>query len=59
MLFLCRYRTLAPETVEETYVEIYDTELEDPASASLMTYPGKGETYMTLYIFQPTCLAVA
>ena len=35
---LCRYLTLAPETAEETYVEISDTELEDPAGASLTTY---------------------
>ena len=58
MLFLCQYRTLAPETAEETYVEISDTEPEDPAGASSTTYPGKGETYITLYSFQPACLAV-
>ena len=29
-------------TAEETYVEISDTEPEDPADASLTTYPGKG-----------------
>ena len=47
----CRYLTLAPETAEETYVEISDTEPEDPAGASSTTYPGKGETYITLYSF--------
>ena len=59
VLFLCRYRTLAPETTEETNVEIPDTEPEDPAGTSSMTYPGKGETYIILYSFQPACLAVA
>ena len=58
VVYLCsfpyRYLTLAPETTEETYVEIFDTEPEDPAGASSTTYPGKGETYVTLYSFQPT-----
>ena len=57
--FPCRYLTLAPETAEETYVEISDTEPEDPVGDSSTTYPGKRETYITLYSFQPTCLAVA
>ena len=57
--FPCRYLTLAPETAEETYVEISDTEAEDPVGASSTTYPGKGETYNILYSFQPTCLVVA
>ena len=56
---LCRYFTSAPETAEETYVEISDTEPEDPVGASSTTYPGKGETYITLYSFQPTFLVVA
>ena len=56
--FPCRYLTLAPETAEETYVEISDTEPEDLADASSTTYPGKGETYITLYSFQPACLAI-
>ena len=49
---------LALETAEETYVEISDTEPEDSAGASSRTYPGKGETYIILYSFQPACLAV-
>ena len=44
-VFPCRYLTLAPETAEETYVEISDTEPEDPVGASSTTYPGKGEIY--------------
>ena len=49
--FPCQYRTLAPETAEETYMEISDIDPEDPAGASSMTYPGKGETYIILYSF--------
>ena len=45
MLFLCRYRTLAPETAEETYVEISDTEPEDPVGSPTTTFSGKGEIY--------------
>ena len=43
----CRYLTLAPETAKETFVEISNTEPEDPvgASSSSTTYPGKGEIY--------------
>ena len=33
---------LAPETAEETFVEISDTEPEDPVGAPTTTYPGKG-----------------
>ena len=40
--FPCRYLTLAPETAEETYMEISDSEPEDRAGASSRTYPGKG-----------------
>ena len=58
MLFLCRYHTFAPESAEETYVEISDTELEDPAGASSTTYTVKGDTYITLYSFQPACVDV-
>ena len=58
VLFLCRYHTLAPEPAEETYVEISDTEPEDPAGAPSTTYPGKGETYNIPYSFQLACLAV-
>ena len=43
--FPCRYLMLAPETVEETYVEISDTELEDPVGGPTTTYPGKREIY--------------
>ena len=57
--FPCRYLTLAPETAEEIYVEISDTEPEDPMGASSTTYPGNGDTYIILYSFHPTCLAVA
>src|SRR3954471_20491653 len=57
--FPCRYLTLAPETAEETYVEISDTEPEDPVGASSTTYLGKRETDITLYSFQPTCLVVS
>ena len=57
--FLAGTFTLTPETTKETFVEISDTEPEDPVGASPMTYPGKGETYITLYSFQPTFLAVA
>ena len=43
--FPCRYLTLAPKTAEETYVEISDTEPEDPVGAPTTTFPGKGEIY--------------
>ena len=43
--FPCRYLTLAPKTAEETFVEISDTEPEDPVGASSTTYPRKGEIY--------------
>ena len=42
--FPFRYLTLAPETAEETYVELYDTEPEDTEGAATTTLPGKGET---------------
>ena len=41
--FPCRYLTLAPETAEETFVEISDTEPEDSVGAATTTFPGKGE----------------
>ena len=41
--FPCRYLTLAPDTVEETFVEISDTEPEDSVGAATTTLPGKGE----------------
>ena len=43
--FPCRYLTLAPETAEETYVELSDTEPEDTVGAAMTTLPGKGETH--------------
>ena len=43
--FPCRYLTLAPETAEETFMEISDTEPEDSVGAATTTLPGKGETY--------------
>jgi len=42
-VFPCRYRTLAPETDEETYVELSDTEPEGTVGAASTTLPGKGE----------------
>ena len=41
--FACRYLTLAPDTAEETFVEISDTEPEDSMGAATTTFPGKGE----------------
>ena len=43
--FPCGYLTLAPETAEETFMEISDTETEDPVHAPTTTLPGKGEIY--------------
>ena len=43
--FPCRYLMLAPETAEETYVELSDTEPEDTVGAATTTLPGKGEIY--------------
>ena len=34
---------LAPDTAEETFVEISDTEPEDSVGAAMTTLPGKGE----------------
>ena len=45
--YLCAFLdgtlTLAPETAEETYVELSDTEPEDTVGATMITLPGKGE----------------
>jgi len=41
--FPCRYLTLAPDTAEETYVEISDTEPEDSVGAATTTFLDKGE----------------
>ena len=59
-LLPCRYLTLAPETAEETYVEISDTEPEEPATSASTTtdYPGKGKIYtITWYLsaYLPSC----
>ena len=43
--FLAGILTLAPETAEETYVELSDTEPEDTVGAATTTLPGKGETH--------------
>ena len=43
--FPCRYFALAPETAEETFVEISDTKPEDSVGAASTTFPGKGEIY--------------
>ena len=58
VLFLCRYRTLAPELAEEAYMELSNTETEDPAGAPSTTYLGKGETYIIPYSFQLASLVV-
>ena len=42
-VFLAGVLKLAPETVEETYVELSDTEPEDTVGAATTTLPGKGE----------------
>ena len=36
---------LAPETAEETFVEVSDIEPEDTVGAASTTFPGKGEIY--------------
>ena len=41
--FLAGIFTLAPDTAEETYVEISDTEPEDSVGAATTTFPGNGE----------------
>ena len=41
--FLAGILTLAPETAEETYVELSDTDPEDTVGATTTTFPGKGE----------------
>src|SRR3954468_16456225 len=56
--FPCRYVTLAPETAEETFVEISDTETEDPVGAATTTFPGKGRSVSLPYNFPltlPSC----
>ena len=43
--FLAGILTLAPETAEETHVELSNTEPEDTVGAASTTLPGKGETH--------------
>src|ERR1041384_6032592 len=58
-VFLPGIRTLAPETAEETYVELSDTEPEDPVGSASTTLPGKGENLCHYFITFCSCLAVA
>ena len=57
--FPCWYLTLAPETAEETYVEISDTEPEDPMVLLRRLIQTRGRSIPLPYNFQPTCLAIA
>ena len=41
--FLASILTLAPDTAEETYVELSDIEPEDTVGAATTNLPGKGE----------------
>ena len=43
--FPCRYLMLEPESAEQTFVEISDTEPEETVGAASTTFPGKGEIY--------------
>ena len=56
--FLDGILTLAPETAEETYVELSDTEPEDTVGAASTTLPGKGEKLCHYFITFCSCLAV-
>ena len=57
--FHFRYITLAPDTAEETFVEISDTEPEDSVGAATTTLPGKGgDLCHYLITFRLHCLAV-
>ena len=56
---LAGIRTLAPETAEETYVELSDTEPEDTVGSASTTLPGKGENLCHYFITFCSCLAVA
>src|ERR1043165_10193952 len=58
-VFLAGIRTLAPETAEETYVELSDTEPEDTVGSASTTLPGKGENLCHYLITFCSCLAVA
>src|ERR1044072_2624227 len=57
--FLAGIRTLAPETAEETYVELSDTEPEDTVVSASTTLPGKGENLCHYFITFCSCLALA
>jgi len=57
--FLAGILTLAPETAEETYVELSDTEPEDTVGAASTTLPGKGENLCHYFITFCSCLALA
>ena len=50
--------TLAPETAEETYVELSDTEPEDTVGPASTTLLGKGENLYHYLITFCSCLAV-
>src|ERR1041384_1515718 len=56
--FLAGILTLAPETAEETYVELSDTEPEDTVGAASTTFPGKGEKLCHYFITFCSCLDV-
>ena len=58
VLFLAGILTLAPETAEETYVELSDTEPEDTVGAASTTLPGKGDNLCHYFITFCSCLAV-
>ena len=58
-VFLAGIRTLAPETAEETYVELSDTEPEGTVGSASTTLPGKGENLCHYFITFCSCLAVA
>src|ERR1041384_2719184 len=55
--FLAGILTLAPETAEETYVELSDTEPEDTVGAATTTLPGKGGLITLPYSFPLTLLS--
>src|SRR3954470_8596697 len=57
-VFLAGVCTLAPEPAEETYVELSDTEPEDPVGSASTPLPGKGGTLCHYFITFCVCLAV-
>ena len=56
--FLPGILMLAPETTEETYVELTDTEPDDTVGAASTTLSGKGEKLCHYFITFCSCLAV-